>query len=157
MENNKNTNCFSNLPITLHRFHYDKQQPPYGAVLAGKIRSRPPDLKLGGICGEAPVNVIANMVSFLAGVRVVAVDMFLPHLGRCAMWLEPSTTEAKERVKLLLHSRVWMGPLEEEIGYFAQSDEEELFLTSYLDRLKESALNRAARFPRHLMTVGDWK
>lgn len=74
--------------LALWRVFYHTDTESFGMFARNKIRDRPADLKLGGVCGDMPAQCIANLIMFLCpDVRVDAVEMFGPMQGRAIVWV----------------------------------------------------------------------
>jgi hypothetical protein len=123
------------------------------AVFPGRLTSRPPDLKLGGICGDVPALCIAHLIKIVTNVDVVAVDMFGHTVGRCNLWVKDQT-DAKILLKLLDKS-IWMSPIPYGYAVVAPNEQAKEYLLWYLEGLRNHG-PRSARFPRHLTTCERW-
>lgn len=138
--------------VRLHRVFYDAERR--FAFTAGKIRSRPPDLKLGGICGDVNENIIANLIRFLANVNVAAIDLFKPRLGRCAVWVDDPRDV--QLVQMALHHKVWMSPVRHRVSIVVREPDSFAYLIAFLQELRQSC-PAYLHFPRHTITVEPWR
>ena len=140
----------SNSHLRLHRIYYDYTVP--AGLMSGKLRDRPPNLKLGGICGDVTEAVIANLIFFLSGVRVACIDMFKPQQGRCAIWLQ-----SPDEFALLfgaMDHKVWMAPVNSNAAIFVTDPDSYAYLVQFLESLRNGI--SFTRFPRHTVTVEEW-
>ena len=170
--------------VRLYRIQYDDAIP--ARLHAGKIRSRPPDFKLGGICGEVSEAAIANLIFLITGLRVAAVDKFRSSQSLCTVWLDsvtppnsgestPAASEARQVavagvagkttvadafriVHSKLHDKLWFGPLQHDppAAWLVKDVEAYDFLKSYLSSLRSLGPS-AAMFPRHTVQVERWQ
>ena len=137
--------------LRLHRIYYDYTVP--AGLICGKLRDRPPNLKLGGICGDVTEAVIANLIFFLSGVRVACIDMFKPQQGRCAIWLQ-----SPDEFALLfgaMDHKVWMAPVNSNAAIFVTDPDSYAYLLQFLESLRGGAPCNV-RFPRHCVLVEPW-
>ncbi len=147
----------------------DALQAPAQAAAVASALTRPPDLRLGGVCGDLPAVAIAIIVAALTGIVPARVRMLGGGAGVCAVWLvehapppppppPPPARHAEsatpaEVVTAALHDRVWCGPNYALAGRSAGGD---AFLRTYLAAVRGAAGPRHAAFPRHLVTVRPW-
>ena len=118
-----------------------------------KINDRPPDLKLGGICGDINPACIAHLVVVLSGVQLDALDVFGHNFGRCNLWLHDPADAP--RMMAALDRRVWMSPVPHGYAVVVDDEDSREYLLWYLEGLREHGPRRV-RFPRHLMTCEKW-
>lgn len=136
----------------LSLFYYLCYHCPITCQLA-KLNDRPPDLKLGGICGDINPACIAHLVETLSGIKLIALDVFGHNFGRCNLWLRDP--QDAPRMMAALDRRVWMSPVPHGYAVVVDDDESREYLLWYLEGLREHGPRRV-RFPRHLMTCERW-
>lgn len=137
---------------SLNLFHYLCYHCPITCQLS-KIQERPPDLKLGGICGDINPACIAHLVETLSGIKLDALDVFGHNFGRCNLWLHNSADAPK--MMAALDRRVWMSPVPHGYAVVVDDEDSREYLLWYLEGLREHGPKRV-RFPRHLMTCEKW-
>ena len=123
-----------------------------GSLVPSKNSARGPDIKLGGVCGDVPGEMIAHMVMVITGTVITHIDKFAHSMGRANLWLEqPDEAPA---VMEMLDRRVWMAPLAHGYCVFAEDDQSLRWLEAYIDATREGPSR--VPFPRHLMTAERW-
>ena len=122
-------------------------------VFPGRLENRPPDLKLGGICGDVPALCIAHLIKIVTNVDLLAIDMFGHTVGRCNLWVKDQN-DAKTLLKMLDKS-IWMSPIPYGYAVVAPDEAAKEYLLWYLEGLRNNG-PKSTRFPRHLMTCERW-
>jgi len=141
--------------VTLHLFYYYCLECQLASALRiGKDKTRPADMKLGGVCGDVPAECVAHIIYAVTGVRVQAIDLFGKNLGRCNLWLgNPSIVPTLiERID----RRLWMAPLCHRYCVVANDDRSREYLLWYLEMLRVHGPTKKVPFPRHLVTAERW-
>lgn len=105
-------------------------------------------LKLGGVCCDLHALSIANIVYEASGVVCAGVDVFTRHKGCCSVWVR--TEEEAQKMRSMMHHRVWMGPLSLGFAVRAKNAKSVEFLE---DELHKQVKLRSEHYPRHLVTV----
>ena len=139
--------------ILLVQTPYDRQLSTMGVeVLYGKQcawrLSSMIRLKLGGICSDLQAASVANIVYEASGVICAGVDVFTCHKGCCSVWVR--TEDEAQKIRSMVHHRVWMGPLS--LG-FAVRAKNALSVEFLEEELHKQVKSRSEHYPRHLMTV----
>ena len=122
-------------------------------VFPGRLETRPPDLKLGGICGDVPALCIAHLIKIVTNIDLLAIDMFGHTVGRCNLWVKDQN-DARTLLKMLDKS-IWMSPIPYGYAVVAPDDAAKEYLLWYLEGLRNHG-PKSTRFPRHLMTCERW-
>ena len=141
--------------VQLHLVYYMCPQSSHlhADTIEGKLPSRSPDLKLGGICGDVSAWSIAHIIHVITQVKVIAIDMFNRSYGRCNLWLEDP--EVAPALIQRIDRRMWMAPLSHGYAVVCTDDPSREFLFAYLENLRKNG-PRKVFFPRHLVTADRW-
>ena len=103
-------------------------------VHTGKLTSRGPDLKLGGVCGDVPSAQVAHIVSTISKLPIAAIDVFRNNYGRCNLWLEDASL-ATEMIRRI-DRRFWMAPVCHGYAVVVNDDYSREYLLAYIESLK---------------------